>query len=98
MLGAVVGALVCGRIAERFGRRPLLACLCVLFFVVIAAAAIANGYWVLMLGRFIMGIAVGGVSAMVPTYLGEMASAQIRDASSPSTSFSSPSVCSPRIS
>lgn len=85
LLGAVVGALVCGRIADRFGRRPLLAGLGVLFFVDIAAAAIANGYWVLMLGKFVMGIAVGGVSATVPTHLGEIAPAQIRDATRAAT-------------
>ncbi|MEV0195218.1 sugar porter family MFS transporter [Nonomuraea sp. NPDC050691] len=78
LLGAVVGALSCGRIADRYGRRPLLAGLGVVFFVGIAAAAVANGYWMLMLGRFVMGLAVGGVSATVPTYLGEMAPAQIR--------------------
>ncbi|WP_431985635.1 sugar porter family MFS transporter [Streptomyces griseoflavus] len=78
LLGAVVGALASGRIADRYGRRPLLAGLGVLFFIGIVAAAVANGYGVLMLGRVVMGLAVGGVSATVPTYLGEMAPAQVR--------------------
>lgn len=78
LLGAVVGALISGRISDRYGRRPLLAGLGVTFFVGIAAAALAPSYLLLLLGRFVMGLAVGGVSATVPTYLGEMAPAQIR--------------------
>lgn len=78
LLGAVIGALGCGRIADRYGRRPVMGAIGVVFFAGIMAAALAPGYWVLLAGRFVMGLAVGGVSATVPTYLGEMAPAQIR--------------------
>ncbi|MEO5724774.1 MAG: sugar porter family MFS transporter, partial [Ilumatobacteraceae bacterium] len=50
----------------------------VLFTLGIVIAALAGGYWSLIVGRFVMGVAVGAVSAAVPTYLGEMAPAQIR--------------------
>ena len=78
LLGAVIGALTCGRISDRYGRRPVMGAIGVVFFVGIMAAALAPGYWTLVTGRFVMGLAVGGVSATVPTYLGEMAPAQIR--------------------
>jgi len=50
----------------------------VTFTVGIALAALSNGYAMLLLGRVVMGLGVGGVSAIVPTYLSEMAPAQIR--------------------
>lgn len=78
LLGAVIGALTCGNLADRYGRRPILAALGVVFFLGIGAAAFAPGYWTVLLGRVVMGLAVGGVSSAVPTYLGEMAPAQVR--------------------
>ena len=78
LLGAIPGALLAGRISDRIGRRRLLAGIGVLFLLGVAIAALANGFWILILGRLVMGVAVGAVSAAIPTYLGEMAPAQIR--------------------
>jgi sugar porter (SP) family MFS transporter len=78
LLGAMVGALFIGRVSDRFGRRATLGVLGVVFAVGVALAALANGYAMLMLGRIVMGLGVGGVSATVPTYLSEISPAQIR--------------------
>jgi MFS transporter, SP family, galactose:H+ symporter len=78
LLGAMAGALFVGRVSDRFGRRRTLGILGVVFAAGIALAALANGYLMLMLGRVVMGIGVGGVSATVPTYLSEISPAQIR--------------------
>jgi len=78
LLGAVVGAVSTGRVADRFGRRATLAGLGIVFFAGIVVAAVANGYAMLMAGRIVMGLGVGGVSALVPTYLSEISPAQIR--------------------
>jgi MFS transporter, SP family, galactose:H+ symporter len=78
LLGAIAGALSTGGVADRFGRRGTLAGLGVLFFVGIVVAAVSNGYAMLMAGRIVMGLGVGGVSALVPTYLSEISPAQIR--------------------
>ena len=78
LLGAVFGAVVIGRVADRIGRRPTLGALSVVFAIGIAIAALANGYALLMLGRVVMGLGVGGVSSIVPTYLSEISPAQIR--------------------
>jgi MFS transporter, SP family, galactose:H+ symporter len=65
LLGAIVGALLTGRVADRTGRRKTLGYLAVLFVVGIAIAAWATGYWMLLVGRVVMGLGVGGVSATV---------------------------------
>jgi SP family galactose:H+ symporter-like MFS transporter len=78
LLGAIVGALFTGRVADRIGRRTTIGALAVIFVIGIAVAALANGYAMLMLGRVVMGLGVGGVSSIVPTYLSEISPAQIR--------------------
>jgi MFS transporter, SP family, galactose:H+ symporter len=78
LLGAIFGALFAGRVADRFGRKATLGILAVVFAVGIAVAALATEYWMLMLGRIVMGLGVGGVSATVPTYLSEVSPPQIR--------------------
>jgi SP family galactose:H+ symporter-like MFS transporter len=78
LLGAIVGALFTGRVADRVGRRATLGTLALVFIVGIALAALASGYVMLMLGRVVMGLGVGGVSSIVPTYLSEISPAQIR--------------------
>jgi SP family galactose:H+ symporter-like MFS transporter len=78
LLGAMAGALYSGNVADRIGRRTTLGLLGVIFTVGIAIAALAGGYWPMLLGRVVMGLGVGGVSAIVPTYLSEISPAQIR--------------------
>jgi sugar porter (SP) family MFS transporter len=78
LLGAVAGALASGRISDAIGRRAILGVLGVIFTIGIAITAVADAYWTMMVGRIVMGIGVGGVSATVPTYLGEMSPAHIR--------------------
>jgi len=78
LLGAMVGALGEGRVADSFGRRKVLGLVGVIFLIGTAIAVFATGYAVLLIGRVVLGLAVGSASALVPTYLGELAPAQIR--------------------
>jgi SP family galactose:H+ symporter-like MFS transporter len=78
LLGAIAGALFSGRVSDRVGRRATLASLGLTFAAGIAIAALASDYWMMLLGRVVMGVGVGGVSAVVPTYLSEISPAQIR--------------------
>jgi SP family galactose:H+ symporter-like MFS transporter len=78
LIGAMTGALSEGRIADRIGRRAALGLIGVTFAVGLAIAALAQSYGVLLVGRVIIGFGVGGVSALIPTYLSEISPAQIR--------------------
>jgi SP family galactose:H+ symporter-like MFS transporter len=78
LLGAIAGASYAGKVADRIGRRTTLGLLGAVFTVGIAIAALANGYPMMLVGRVVMGLGVGGVSALVPTYLSEISPAQIR--------------------
>jgi MFS transporter, SP family, galactose:H+ symporter len=78
LLGAVAGALFSGRVSDRIGRRKILGLVGVVFTVGIVITAVSTGYRSMMVGRIVMGVGVGGVSATVPTYLAEISPAHIR--------------------
>ncbi|MGN6415027.1 sugar porter family MFS transporter [Flexivirga sp.] len=78
LLGAMIGALGEGRVADALGRRKVLGMVGVIFLIGTAVAVFATNYAILLVGRVVLGLAVGGASALVPTYLGELAPAQVR--------------------
>ena len=78
LLGAMAGALGSGRVADPLGRRKTLGLEGLLFIVGTALAVFATGYPMLLLARIVLGLAVGGASATVPVYLGEVAPATVR--------------------
>lgn len=78
VLGAMVGALLAGRIADRYGRRQALGMEGLVFLVGTAIAVLSPGYGVLLAGRLVLGLAVGAASATVPIYLSEISPKEIR--------------------
>src|SRR5699024_8957329 len=78
LLGATAAAMVTGGLAEKFGRKIMLGAAGVLFAIGFALAALAPGFWLLILGRLITGLGVGVGSALVPTYLGGSCSVKRR--------------------
>ena len=77
LFGTVFGALAAGRMCDRFGRKPTLVWMGVLFFISAAGCALTPGGGagphVLGWMRFVGGIAIGGVSVAVPMYIAEIA-------------------------
>jgi sugar porter (SP) family MFS transporter len=80
LLGAMVGAGMAGRLADRVGRRRLILLAAVTFAVGALGSALAPSAWVLVGFRFVLGLAVGAAALVVPLYLSELAPTEIRGA------------------
>src|SRR5438270_9533279 len=80
LLGAMIGAALAGRMSDRMGRRRLIIIAAVIFTGGALLAAFAPTVAVLVLARFILGLAVGSAALVVPLYLAEIAPTKIRGA------------------
>jgi len=80
LVGAVVGAQVAGRLADRIGRRPTVLGTAALFVAGVALAAFSPSFGVLVAARVVIGLAVGSASMVVPLYIGETAPPKVRGA------------------
>jgi MFS transporter, SP family, major inositol transporter len=78
VFAAAVGALFGGRVSDTWGRRRTILLLAVLFFVGTLCVVFSPGFGVLVTGRLLLGLAVGGASTVVPVYLAELAAFEIR--------------------
>lgn len=78
LVGATVGALVAGRVADRFGRRATLILGGLVFVVGSVWCALAGSIGGLAAARAFLGLAVGGVSIVSPMYISEIAPAAVR--------------------
>lgn len=77
-LGAGVGALVAGFIADRIGRKNAIIISALLFVGGVTLASITPGAGVLLVARLIIGFAIGVTSAVTPLYIAELAPASKR--------------------
>ena len=77
-VGTIIGALIGGRSADRFGRRKLLFFIGILYVLGALGTALAPSHLVLMIFRFIGGIGVGLSSVCAPIYTAEIAPARVR--------------------
>ncbi|KAL2812569.1 general substrate transporter [Aspergillus cavernicola] len=79
-LGAWIGALINGYLADAVGRRITVVIACAIFTVgVIVQACTLNKDYVLG-GRFVTGVGVGAFSMLVPLYNAELAPPEVRGA------------------
>lgn len=80
LIGALIGALGAGRVADVIGRRPTVLITAAVFVGGVLLAAFSPNYGVLVAARIIIGLAVGSASMVVPLYIGEVVPPRIRGA------------------
>lgn len=80
LVGAMIGAAFAGPIADATGRRRLVLVAAIVFAIGAIGAALATSAGMLVLFRFVLGLAVGAASLIVPLYLAEVAPTEIRGA------------------
>ena len=78
LVGCLVGAMVAGALADRYGRKPLLMTSAVLFTVSAVATGLFNDFTLFNIARFIGGVGIGVASALAPMYIAEVSPADIR--------------------
>jgi major inositol transporter-like SP family MFS transporter len=78
VFAAAIGALIGGKISDAIGRRTSVIVLAVMFFVGVLVAVFSPNFAILVAGRIVLGLAVGGASTVVPVFLAELAPFEIR--------------------
>ncbi|MDK8224740.1 MAG: MFS transporter [Winkia sp. UMB750A] len=77
-LAAAFGALLGGRLSDRYGRKHNIILLAVLFIIGAVGNTFSPNVWIMYIFRAILGLAVGGASATVPVFLAESAPKRVR--------------------
>lgn len=73
VFGAAFGAVSGGTLADSFGRKRMIKWLAIIFFFATLGCGLSPNVTSMVIFRVILGLAVGGASVIVPTFLSEMA-------------------------
>ncbi|HWJ25187.1 MAG TPA: sugar porter family MFS transporter [Flavisolibacter sp.] len=77
-LGCMVGCLIAGTVADKYGRKPGLMTAALIFALSSLGMAFSSGLAVFVMMRFAAGIGVGMASMLSPMYIAEVSPAHVR--------------------
>jgi len=77
-LGALAGVPTTGLLLNRMGRKPTMVWSALPFLVGWGLIGLGQGFWMLLFGRVFCGVCAGLASLAIPTYVGEIASPEVR--------------------
>lgn len=78
LVGCLIGAMVAGALADRYGRKPLLVVSAVLFTLSAVATGAVGDFTLFNIARFVGGIGIGVASALSPMYIAEISPSEVR--------------------
>ena len=78
ILGAIMGNIIAGKLADRFGRRRILMTTAMLFTISAIASALASDIGTFLVARIVGGIGVGMAILIAPMYIAEIAPRNLR--------------------
>lgn len=78
LLGCLLGATMAGILADKYGRRKLLVCSALIFFISSWATGVSTSITTFILARLTGGMAIGLAADLSPMYIAEVAPAHIR--------------------
>jgi len=80
LFGALFGAILSGKLTDHFGRKKLLLVVACIFMIGSVATAIAQSIPQLIIGRIVVGLAIGVASYTAPLYISEISPQKRRGA------------------
>ena len=78
LIGAIIGAFFGGKLADRYGRRNMIMIAAIIFGGSAIGTALSPNVIVLIIGRIVVGIAIGMASFIAPLYVSELSPPKIR--------------------
>ena len=78
LIGTIIGALVAGAPADRYGRRAVMLAVAVAYIISSLGTALAENWVTLIAFRLLGGLAIGAASVVTPIYIAEVSPAQFR--------------------